>query len=47
MGHSVEMLERCYAHEIREYRGRGIDIASEVASTRADIMQEAAPSVNS
>jgi hypothetical protein len=21
MGHSVEMLERCYAHEIREYRG--------------------------
>ena len=35
MGHSVEMLERRYAHEIREYRGRRIDIGSEVTSARA------------
>jgi len=34
MGHSVEMLERCYAHEIREYRGRRISIAKEVAEVR-------------
>ena len=35
MGHSVEMLERRYAHEIREYRGRRIDIENEVALARA------------
>ena len=35
MGHSVEVLERRYAHEIREYRGRRIDVASEVAAARA------------
>jgi integrase len=34
MGHSVEMLERRYAHEIREYRGRRINIAKEVARAR-------------
>lgn len=34
MGHSVEMLERRYAHEIREYRGRRIDIAAEVRRAR-------------
>lgn len=35
MGHSVEVLERRYAHEIREYRGRKIDVAREVARARA------------
>jgi len=35
MGHSVEMLERRYAHEIREYRGRRIDVAQEIARARA------------
>lgn len=35
MGHSVEMLERRYAHEIREYRGRRIDVAKEIARVRA------------
>jgi integrase len=35
MGHSVEMLERRYSHEIREYRGRKIDIAAEAAQARA------------
>lgn len=35
MGHSVEMLERRYAHEIREYRGQRIDIESEVTAARA------------
>lgn len=34
MGHSVEMLERRYAHEIREYRGRRIDIATEIERAR-------------
>jgi integrase len=34
MGHSVEMLERRYAHEIREYRGRRIDVCREVARER-------------
>jgi integrase len=34
MGHSVEMLERRYAHEIREYRGRRIDIEQEVRAAR-------------
>ena len=34
MGHSVEMLERRYAHEIREYRGRRINVAKEVARAR-------------
>ncbi len=34
MGHSVEMLERRYSHEIREYRGRKIDIAAEIARAR-------------
>ncbi|HEX8082679.1 MAG TPA: tyrosine-type recombinase/integrase [Solirubrobacteraceae bacterium] len=37
MGHSVEVLERRYSHEIREYRGRKIDIASEVEQARAAI----------
>jgi hypothetical protein len=31
MGHSVEMLERRYAHEIREYRGRRIDVQARSA----------------
>jgi integrase len=35
MGHSVEMLERRYAHEIREYRGRKINVAREIAKARA------------
>ena len=35
MGHSVEMLERRYAHEIREYRGRRIDVQAEVRAARA------------
>jgi integrase len=35
MGHSVDMLERRYAHEIREYRGRRIDIAAEVRAARS------------
>jgi integrase len=35
MGHSVEMLERRYAHEIREYRGRRIDINLEIEGARA------------
>jgi integrase len=34
MGHSVEMLERRYAHEIREYKGRRIDVAEEVRRAR-------------
>jgi hypothetical protein len=34
MGHSVEMLERRYAHEIREYRGRRIDVQAEVRAAR-------------
>ena len=34
MGHSVDMLERRYAHEIREYRGRRINIVDEVARAR-------------
>lgn len=34
MGHSVEMLERRYAHEIREYRGRRIDIEDEINRAR-------------
>lgn len=34
MGHSVEMLERRYAHEIREYRGRRIEIADEILTAR-------------
>ena len=34
MGHSVEMLERRYAHEIREYKGRRIDVAEEVRCAR-------------
>jgi integrase len=34
MGHSVEMLERRYAHEIREYRGRRIDVCEEVEGHR-------------
>lgn len=39
MGHSVEVLERRYAHEIREYRGRRINVAAEVdrARSRADV----------
>lgn len=37
MGHSVEMLERRYAHEIREYRGRRIDIAEEIDGARAAV----------
>jgi hypothetical protein len=35
MGHSVEMLERRYAHEIREYLGRRIDVAEEIARARS------------
>lgn len=34
MGHSVEMLERRYAHEIREYRGRRIEVAVEIDHAR-------------
>jgi len=34
MGHSVEMLERRYAHEIREYHGRRINVVKEVARAR-------------
>jgi integrase len=34
MGHSVEMLERRYAHEIREYRGRRINVCEEVRRHR-------------
>lgn len=37
MGHSVEMLERRYAHEIREYRGRKIDVDREIADARAKV----------
>jgi integrase len=35
MGHSVDVLERRYAHEIREYRGRRINIADEIAHARS------------
>ena len=34
MGHGVEMLERRYAHEIREYSGRKLDIGHEVREAR-------------
>jgi integrase len=40
MGHSVEVLERRYSHEIREYRGRKIDIRSEVERARSGIAYE-------
>ncbi len=39
MGHSVEMLERRYAHEIREYRGRRIDVQAEVSTARRRLSQ--------
>lgn len=39
MGHSVEMLERRYAHEIREYRGRRIDVQAEVGAARRRISE--------
>jgi integrase len=39
MGHSVEMLERRYAHEIREYRGRRIDIQEEIRRARERCLQ--------
>jgi integrase len=35
MGHSVEILERRYAHEIREYRGRRVNIGREVRRARS------------
>ena len=41
MGHSVEVLERRYAHEIREYRGRKIDVAAEVSRARAGSLKGA------
>lgn len=44
MGHSVEMLERRYAHEIREYRGHKIDIPTEIARARHDTTRHATPS---
>ncbi|QEC50453.1 tyrosine-type recombinase/integrase [Baekduia soli] len=34
MGHSIEMLENRYAHEIREYRGRRICIDDEIRLAR-------------
>jgi integrase len=43
MGHSVEMLERRYAHEIREYRGRRIDIAKEVQHARRSAERNSEP----
>jgi integrase len=45
MGHSVEMLERRYAHEIHEYRGRKIKIVSEVERARRSSYEKRAPGV--